>query len=212
MGATPQAVRAIHRSEAKSRRLYLTFDDGPDGQFTPAILDILDFYHVLATFFCIGQQVAAFPTVLKRMFDSGHTIGNHTWDHPYLTRVTDAEVMGQLERTSQCIEAVIGTRPLLFRPPYGDVDNRISTEISRMGYRIVMWDVDAVDWSGIKGPEIVSNVIPFLRDESILLHHSAGNVEGTVDALPYIIETAWKMGYRFGPIGERVGHEVYRKL
>jgi peptidoglycan-N-acetylglucosamine deacetylase len=200
----------LKRIESAGSTLFLTFDDGPDKQHTPAVLDVLSSYGVPATFFCIGSHIEQHPDVLRRIVELGHTVGNHTWSHPYLTRVTPSEMAHEMERTSTIVEGIVGLRSKLMRPPYGDVNDTVLQQLWGMGYHVVMWDVDSVDWSGISGPEIVANVIPQLQPGSILLHHSAGQATGTADALPYIIETAQKLGYRFGSMAEYNGMNVYQ--
>lgn len=116
----------------------------------------------------------------------------------------------QLEQTSDIIEEIVGLRPRLFRPPYGDIDDTVSAQVHSLGYDIVLWDVDSVDWSGISGPNILANVLPPLQADSILLHHCAGNVRGTVDALPYLIEVAHAMGYEFVTVDALMGNSAYQ--
>ncbi|MCL6445246.1 MAG: polysaccharide deacetylase family protein [Alicyclobacillus sp.] len=187
----------IRQIPASEQILFLTFDDGPDDEYTPEVLDILRHYGVPAVFFCLGSQAETHPNVLVRMAEEGHTVGNHSWDHPFLTKLPPEEVVRQLESTSASIEAKIGRRPILFRPPYGDVNERVVQQASELGYQTVLWSVDSVDWSGIPGPEVAANAISRLCPGGIMLHHSAGNVAGTVAALPYVIEVARKLGYRF---------------
>ncbi|KPV40920.1 hypothetical protein AN477_21365 [Alicyclobacillus ferrooxydans] len=199
----------LKKIESHDKTLFLTFDDGPDSDYTPAVLDVLACYGVPATFFCIGSQVEKHPGVVREIRELGHTVGNHTWSHPYLTKVTEAELIDEIVRTATAIENILGLRPKLMRPPYGDVNGNVLKLVWDLGCHVVMWDVDSVDWSGIKGPRIVSNVIPYLQSGSILLHHSAGQAFGTPEALPYIIETARKMGYCFASISEHIGVQVY---
>ena len=191
------SVRTDSICEATDKSIALTFDDGPDETYTNAVLDILEHYRVSATFFCLGSQVEKHPDVLRKMVRAGHVIGNHSWDHPYFTKETDADIRRQIEKTSDVIEQTTCVRPRLFRPPYGDVDDRVTGLVQGLGYHVVLWDVDSRDWAGIPGPTIVANVVPRLRPQAIVLHHCAGNVAGTVDALPYLIETQEAMGYRF---------------
>lgn len=194
---------------ADNMALALTFDDGPDLQYTPPILDLLERYGVPATFFCIGSQIQRRPNVLRRMVQSGHTVANHSWSHPHLTRETSEAVGMELDWTSIIIAETVGLRPRFFRPPYGDLNDAVAHQAQDRGYEIVLWDVDSVDWSGIPGPHIAANVLPRLQSGAILLHHSAGNVAGTVDALPYLIEVAQAIGYQFVRLDEIMGTPAY---
>ncbi|GGI95269.1 hypothetical protein GCM10010885_01080 [Alicyclobacillus cellulosilyticus] len=184
------------------KTLFFTFDDGPDDRLTPKVLDILARYGVRATFFCLGAHVAQHPAVFRRMLAEGHCVGNHSWDHPYLTKEPQERVRQQLAQTARVMTETAGVQPRWFRPPYGDVNDLVAEEARRQGYELVLWDVDSRDWSGIPGPAVAANVLPRLRPGAVLLHHCAWNAEGTVDALPYVIEVAAALGYRFAGLDE----------
>ncbi|QQE77889.1 polysaccharide deacetylase family protein [Alicyclobacillus sp. SO9] len=198
----------MKRLPSNGKVLALTFDDGPDSDYTPKVLSLLDRYGVHANFFCLGAAVEANPEVARRIVDSGHLIANHTWSHLHSTEISLAELHEEVQRTSAVIQRVTDVQPLYFRPPYGELNAEVSEAVSQWGYRVVLWSVDAVDWSGISGPQIAANVIPNLHHGGILLHHSAGNVSGTVDALPYIIEVCLKMDYRFVRLDGAEPHNV----
>ena len=103
-----------------SKTLWLTFDDGPEDTYSPRVLDVLRHYRIFATFFCLGSQVEKFPAIVQRMHDEGHLVGNHSWDHPHLLDMPLDEVYQQVTKTSEAILRVLGYRPHLFRPPYGE--------------------------------------------------------------------------------------------
>lgn len=193
------------------RLLALTFDDGPDERFTPTILDALDKYRVPATFFCIGSHVEKHPQVFRRMVESGHIVANHSWSHPYFTKTSADDILCELEETSEMMVNTVGLRPRFFRPPYGDMDQKVELQVTKLGYHMVLWDVDAVDWSGISGPQIAANVLSQLEPGAVILHHCAGNVAGTVDALPYIIKVAQMMGFTFVSLDKLLGIAPYVK-
>ncbi|WP_369681922.1 polysaccharide deacetylase family protein, partial [Alicyclobacillus macrosporangiidus] len=98
------------------KRVALTFDDGPDGEWTPHIQEILDRYGIKATFFCVGMMIQYFPRVVRNLVERGHVIGNHTWSHPHLPRLRPSQVRDELARTEDEIARVAGVRPRLFRP------------------------------------------------------------------------------------------------
>nr|CAG29824.1 putative oligosaccharide N-glucosamin deacetylase [Alicyclobacillus acidocaldarius subsp. acidocaldarius DSM 446] len=184
------------------RHLAITFDDGPDGDMTPKILSTLRDYGVPATFFCIGQQVERFPDVLKSIHQAGHEIGNHTMTHPYLTKLTDAEIERELRECQAAIEKVVQVPIRYFRPPYGDIDDRVRRIAASLHYEVVLWDVDSLDWSGIPGPAVAANVLPKLRPGAIILMHAGPFAKGTPEALPYVLEVAVAMGYDFVPLAK----------
>ena len=146
------------------------------------------------------------------MFREGHEIANHTWDHPNLTEITPSEVRRQIEDTSNIIQRVIGQKPGLFRPPYGKMNSQVMEQCKALGCKVILWDVDSRDWTGILGPQVAANIVPRVKKGSIILQHNASSpLSGTVDALPYIIEIARKQGYRFLTVSELLKIAPYFK-
>src|SRR5512135_142970 len=111
----------------------LTFDDGPNPAFTPQILGMLERYGVSATFFCIGQQVQLYPALVQQTFRAGDAIGNHTWSHPVLIRLSPEAIRMQLNETSLAIQRAIGVAPWFFRPPYGATNGEVRSIASQLG-------------------------------------------------------------------------------
>lgn len=179
--------------DRREAEVALTFDDGPDAVYTPQVLDILKKKGVRATFYFTGRRIEAHPEVARRTVREGHEIGNHSYDHPDLTRLEPAEVEEQLRRTDEIIERVTGRRPLTFRPPYGKHSPAVVDAARKLGYRIVLWDVDSLDWESLIKDQIVENVVPKVQPGAIVLFHSAAggpgeDLSGMVQALPHIID------------------------
>lgn len=179
----------------------LTFDDGPDVYFTTQILDILKRNNVKGTFFIVGTRAEANPEMVKRIVADGHAIGNHTWDHPDLVKLTPDQIRSELNRTDQLLSQLVGYHPALFRPPYGATNASDVQLISSLGYKIIDWSVDTRDWAGTPAPQIMDYVHKEFRPGGIILEHCAGgkneNLSNTVTALPEIISTLKAQGYSF---------------
>jgi len=179
----------------------LTFDDGPDNQFTPRVLDMLKQEGVPATFFMIGNRVRTFPDVVTRTVQEGHVIGNHTWDHSRLAGMAGKDIRRNIEAAQTAIAEVAGYRPLLFRPAYGDLTPADVPEITSAGVKIVFWSVDTLDWRGLNSQQVVAAVMGHAHPGAIVLQHSAGgrgeDLSGSVAALPVIIRDLRAHGYRF---------------
>ncbi|MBU9723348.1 MULTISPECIES: polysaccharide deacetylase family protein [Bacillaceae] len=189
------------RSNADRKLVALTFDDGPENHYTSQILDILKEKRVPATFFVMGKQVRQYPTMMKRMVEEGHGIGNHTFNHPSLPQLSTSEVMREVETTQQTLQWITGRQPDLFRPPYGAITRADQEVLNEMGFRTIMWTVDTLDWTGISGQEILDIVRRDITPGGIILQH---NIEvnpdllrGTVEALPMIIDELRDRGYQF---------------
>ena len=161
----------------------MTFDDGPSATLTPKLLDLLAAHHMKATFFVVGQNAADHPEILKRAVREGHEIANHSWSHPNLGKMSDESVRRELQKTDDAIKAAIGTRPTLMRPPYGSITARQKNWIhDEFGYRIIIWDVDPLDWKR-PGPHTVTHrILSEVRPGSIILAHDIH--APTIEAMP----------------------------
>ena len=197
--------------------MVLTFDDGPDETWTPEILDILSKYHVPAAFFVVGLQAEKNLPILKREFKEGHEIGNHTFTHRNIAKVSEERASIELKLTRILIESITGHSTILFRAPY-NADSEPSTmeEIipvalaRQQNYLDIGENIDPEDWQeGITSTEIVRRVLNAVKEQRgniILLHDAGGETrQATVDALPVIINTLQKQGYSFTNLSTLLG-------
>lgn len=184
-----------------SKRVALTFDDGPHPSKTEKILDLLEKYDVRATFFVVGENAAALPDLVLREAADGHEIGNHTYHHAKLS--TCAEIADEIGKTSDIIEKITGSRPKLLRPPEG-VYCESTIDLARLcGCDIVLWNVDTRDWAKESTESIVNNIKSNVRSGSIILFHDfTGKNTHTLDALEIIIPYLKEYGYEFVTVSE----------
>ena len=173
----------------------LTFDDGPNATLTPKLLDLLAARHLKATFFVIGQNAADHPDVLRRAVREGHEIGNHSWSHPNLGKMSDEAVRRELQKTEEAIVAAIGKKPTLMRPPYGSITANQKRWIhNEFGYRIILWDVDPLDWKR-PGPSVVTaRILKETKAGSIVLSHDIH--PPTIEAMPATFDQLMKKGFK----------------
>jgi peptidoglycan/xylan/chitin deacetylase (PgdA/CDA1 family) len=130
---------------ASTKHIWMTLDDGPHPTQTDRILKVLDSHRVKVTFFVVGENVFNGRAIIQRAFDAGHRIGNHSYSHPDLTKLDEQEISDQLTRTDALIQEFAG-REKVFRPPYG-AHNAVVDRVARnLGYRVVFWNVDTLDW------------------------------------------------------------------
>ncbi|MFF9060762.1 polysaccharide deacetylase family protein [Streptomyces sp. NPDC014882] len=171
---TPVRREPLLRITGRGRTMVLTFDDGPDPRYTPGILDTLAEYDVRAMFFVCGEMAADHPHLLTRMADEGHTVGNHTWSHPLLTKMTRRQIHSEMSRTSEVIENTYGERPHWFRAPYG-AWNRAAFQLgSELGMEPLAWTVDTLDWTTPGTGIIVDRVEDGAAPGVVVLSHDAG--------------------------------------
>ncbi|MGB9234081.1 MAG: glycosyltransferase [Terriglobales bacterium] len=219
----PEPYR-VARYGASKHQLALTFDDGPDPEWTPRVLDILKRERVPAAFFLIGIQAEKFDNVAQRVYKEGHEIGNHTFTHPDISNISSSYMRVELNLTEQLFASRLGIHTILFRPPYS-VDAEPDTEdqvkpldlTQSMGYITIGNKIDPRDWSDqplLRPQQIAANVLDHLppcqpSDQRcgniILLHDGGGNRERTVLALPLIIEGARARGFEFVPVYQLLG-------
>ncbi|THE11022.1 LysM peptidoglycan-binding domain-containing protein [Bacillus timonensis] len=196
-------------TDSSEKRIALTFDDGPENMYTPKVLEILKEKNVKATFFVIGKRVEEYPEQLKQIHQEGHAIGNHTWEHPHITRLTDEQLNQTVHFTSEQIEILTGETTKLFRPPFGEIENRQIELLKDEGYLTIQWSADTKDWSGVSAEKIVSNVKETVTPGGIVLmhnYHAEGPFE-TVEALPKIIDELRAQGYEFVTVPELLGEK-----
>lgn len=191
----------LYKGETPQKMVALTFDDGPDQRFTPQVLDVLNKYHVKATFFLLGSRVAKYPHVAKRIIDEGHVVGNHTYWHPQLTKTGVHNMKWEISRTEQAIKTATGYKTKLFRAPYGALNEEQVQKLKNLGYRGIGWSIDTEDWKGLTAKQITNNVGEHVHSGDIILMHSAGHwtqdLSGTVRALDRIIPMLKREGYTF---------------
>jgi peptidoglycan/xylan/chitin deacetylase (PgdA/CDA1 family) len=182
----------------------LTFDDGPNATLTPKLLDLLAARHLKATFFVVGQNAADHPDILKRAVREGHEIANHSWSHPNLGKMSDDAVRRELQKTDDAITAAIGKRPTLLRPPYGSITARQKKWIhEEFGYRIIIWDVDPLDWKR-PGPSVVTaRILKETKAGSIVLAHDIH--PPTIEAMPRTFDQLIEKGFKSVTVTELLG-------
>jgi cellulose synthase/poly-beta-1,6-N-acetylglucosamine synthase-like glycosyltransferase/peptidoglycan/xylan/chitin deacetylase (PgdA/CDA1 family) len=217
--ATPSAY-VIQRGGDHPGMIALTFDDGPDPRWTPAILDILKQENAPATFFIIGKNGQADPDLMRRIVSEGHEIGNHTFTHPNLGEIPPSLIELELNATQRLIESEVGRSTVLFRPPYfGDAEADKPQEVEpayqaqNLGYLVVGVRIDPDDWKlPVTADQIIQRTIdramdknPETRGEVVLLHDSGGDRAATVQALPGLIRQLRARGFQLVPVSDLAG-------
>lgn len=172
----------------------LTFDDGP-GPYTSYLLDILRDRGAKASFFVLGSKVAHHTPLLQRMKHEGHHIGNHTWNHPNLTKLSPNDIATEVSHTNDAIRQAVGTAPITIRPPYGASNAAINSQFAQLGVASVMWSVDTRDWADRNSVIVCQRAVGGAQPGSIILLHDIHKT--SVDAVPCIIDGLQKQGFQF---------------
>lgn len=195
----------ISAMNAPAKRVCLTFDDGPNGEYTLQILDILEKHDKKALFFFPAKNIERQPNIALKVKAKGHLIGNHTYDHPHLNTLTKDQVLFQIEKSEEAFKSILGITPKYFRPPYGEYNKYVEDIIAHKDYELILWDMACcpMDWKNPPVQAIVDIIINRVSDGSIILLHDGRSTKAdeprhnTVNAVKEII-----------PIFEEKGFEI----
>ncbi len=201
--ASEAHIYAANRQAGKY--VALTFDDGPHPVYTEQILDILAAYNAKATFFVIGQNAKQYPELVRKEYEAGHEIGNHTYSHPNMKKISVTEAVAEIEKTQEAVHDIIGIYPKLFRSPGGIFSDELVTAVEEHDCKSVLWSwrQDTRDWSKPTVDKVVRTVLDNLRDGDIILFHDY-NTSGspTPEALRIILPELIRRGYSFVTVSE----------
>ena len=180
----------------------LTFDDGPSPKTTPVALDLLKKYNAKGTFFMVGHAVEGNEDIIKRVIAEGHQIGNHSWDHPVLTKISLEKAKSQINDTTAALKKASGLDVHIMRPPYGAINETIQAVVDQS---FILWDVDTLDWKNRNTASIMKEVKK-AQPGSIILMHDVHQT--TIDALPLILQYLTEQGFEMVTIEELMGDQL----
>ncbi len=197
----------IYSVQRDNKAVSLTFDAAWGNEDTQTLIDILDKYDVKATFFVVGAWAEKYPESVKALHDAGHEVMSHSDDHAHFNTLTGEQIVDNIGRSCDKIEAVTGVRPTLFRAPYGEYDDHVIAAVNSMGMHAIQWDVDSLDWKDYDAKTIYNRVTSKVQPGSIVLFHNAAKY--TPAALADIIENLISQGYDIVPVSELILKENY---
>lgn len=201
----------VYKKGTAGRGIALTFDDGPDPQYTPLLLDMLRRHRIRATFFVLGSKAERYPELIRRMYDEGHLVGVHNYVHWANALMTPKKVRVQLDHSVQAVERIIGERPIYYRPPWGVIN--LFDFLLLKQFRMILWSIIVGDWRSSGGMQkIKKRLLSKLRDGAVILLHDSGQTFGAnqdaptymLGALDEFIGEALGRGYAFLRIDERI--------
>ena len=202
----PLIVRSFLSSDgAGTKRVALTFDDGPHSKYTPQLLDVLKQYGVHATFFLLGVNAANRKQLARRIGAEGHEVGIHSWAHSDFRTLSSDAITENLKRCQDLLGPLLDHEICWVRPPYGGLNSRVQTAINDAGYRVAMWSVDPRDWTGPGSNVVANRVLSRVGNGSVVVMHDSGGGGGTVKALKTVVPRLTKLGYEFVTLSELVG-------
>ena len=207
--AREERLLPIYCVECEEKKIAISFDAAWGNDDTEELIKILAEYDVPATFFVVGAWVDKYPESVKQLHDAGHKIGNHSNSHPYMTKLSEKQMLAELTACNTKIANVTGEEPVLFRAPYGDYNNATIKTVESVGMYTIQWDVDSLDWKDYGTDSIIKTVCghKHLGNGSIILCHNGAKY--TASALARMIEQLKEAGYEFVPVSELIHKEDY---
>lgn len=192
---------SFSRVPVSGKYIAMTFDDGPHPSNTPRLLEMLRARNIKATFYVVGRNVDEYPQIVRRTVAEGHEIGNHSYTHRLLSKMSDSAVLEDLARCRDAVGRAAGVQPRTMRPPYGGLLQRQRELVmAQFGYPTIMWNVDPLDWkrpgAGVVASRILGNTTP----GSIVLAHDLH--ASTIDAMPAALDGLLQRGYRFVTVSQ----------
>jgi peptidoglycan/xylan/chitin deacetylase (PgdA/CDA1 family) len=202
---TPSLAKPATYGQVRIDQPYIamTFDDGPSAENTPRLLEMLKQRNIKATFFLIGQNAAANPDLVRRILAEGNEVGNHSWTHPQLSKLSDDRVTAEITKTQDAIKQASGFTPTILRPPYGAITPRQRAWIeTQFGLNIILWSVDPFDWKRPGASVITQRILSQVRPGAIILSHDIH--KQTVDAMPATLDGLIAKGYKFTTVSQLI--------
>ncbi|MBW4539945.1 MAG: polysaccharide deacetylase family protein [Myxacorys chilensis ATA2-1-KO14] len=202
----PTFPQCLWSGRDDSPAIALTFDDGPHPQYTPLLLDVLDYHKISATFFWLGACVEDHPDLARQVYQRGHWIGLHGYDHQAFTGLTATELKATLNLTKTAIAKTCQINPetlIDVRPPYGLFAPQTLSYLQRWNYRTVMWSIIPEDWARPGSSIVVQRVLNQVQNGSIIvLHDGADGGEDVAETVDRLVPELLQKGYRFSTIDQ----------
>lgn len=202
-----ERIIPIYCVDTDEKKIAISFDAAWGADKTSDILAILKEYDVKTTFFLVAFWVDKYPDMVKKIDNEGHEIGNHSANHPNMTQLSEDKIREELTITSNKIESITGKKVNLFRPPFGAYNNKVMRVAKELGYYVIQWDVDSLDYKDYGANVIVDRVISRVKNGSIVLFHN--NATYITKALPIILDKLKQMDYEIVPISELIYKDNY---
>lgn len=197
----------IYSTECTEKKIAVTFDVAWENSNTEELIKILDDYNAKATFFITGDWCDRYPEDVKKFFDAGHDIENHSNQHPHVLGANVNDLIADTRECSRKIKMLTGVEPTLYRAPYGEYDDSLITTLDGMGMKVIQWDVDSVDWKEPTAEEIKKKILSGVKPGSILLFHN--DLANTTEALPEILANLKSQGFEFVTVNNLIYQDNY---
>lgn len=206
-GRADERQLPIYCVESSAKKIALTFDVAWENSNTEQLISILKDNDAKATFFVTGDWCDRYPDDVKKFYDAGHAVENHSDQHPHVAGANINDIINDTKECSRKIKMLTDEEPTLYRAPYGEYDNNLLTTIEGLGLKTIQWDVDSIDWKKPSADQIKKRVLKNVKPGSILLFHN--DLENTTEALPEILKSLKSQGYSFVTVNDLIYKDNY---
>lgn len=202
-----ESKKPIYYVDTDEKKIAFSFDAAWGAEKTKSIMDVMEENGCKTTFFVVRFWVEDYPEMAKEIVERGHELENHSTTHPHLNSLTKDQIIKEIENCSNLIYETTGRKPTLFRPPFGEYNNTVVETIEGIGYKVIQWTNDSLDWKDLSADEIVNRIYGNIQNGSIVLFHNNG--KNTVEAIKILVPKLIADGYEIVPVGELVYHDNY---
>jgi peptidoglycan/xylan/chitin deacetylase (PgdA/CDA1 family) len=200
-------IHPIYSVATTEKKVAFSFDACWGAERTPAILEVLRRHQVRTTFFLVNIWLKDYPVQARQIVAAGHEVGLHSTTHPHFTELSDAKIVWELQENARMLKEVTGVSGKLFRPPFGDYNDRVISLVQQEGFIPVQWSVDSLDWKDLSAEDICERVKTRIAPGAIVLFHNDG--KHTVEALEPLLGYLESQGYQVVPISALIYHDNY---
>ncbi|TJX13771.1 deacetylase [Tissierella creatinini] len=204
----PTKELPIYSVDRDDKKIAISFDAAYGDEFTDDILEILDKYKVKSTFFLVGFWIDKYPHRVEEIHKKGHEIGNHSSTHPNIPKLSRDGVIKEIKETHDKIFKITDTNPILFRPPFGDYNDLLIQTARELGYYVIQWDIDSLDWKELGVEPVIDTVVKNTTSGSIILFHN--NAKYIKEYLPIVIQRLQEKGFEIVPVSELIYKDNFR--
>ena len=197
----------IYSVDTKDKVVSVTFDSAWTAEDIPLILETLQKHNCRATFFVVGSWAEKYPESVKLIFDSGHEVAGHSYNHAHYNSLTAEELKNDMDMCDKVIKNITGVTVPIFRAPYGEYNNTVVNTAMNSGRTLIQWDVDSLDWKDLNEEEMTKRILPKIKNGSIILFHNG--TKYTASALDGILTKISNKGYSFKSAGDLIYKDNY---
>ncbi|MGN0795331.1 MAG: polysaccharide deacetylase family protein [Christensenellales bacterium] len=198
----------VYSVETEEKVVALTFDAAWGADKTKGIIEIMNNYGAKGTFFLVGFWIDKYPEETKFIADSGFDIGNHSENHPHMTKLSKDDISTEISSVNDKLQKITGKTPIYFRAPFGDYNNLLLSTLEEKSMVGVQWSIDSLDWKGLSGGQISERILPRVKNGDIVLFHN--NSDHVLDALPIVLEGLKNKGFKLVTLSELVATQNYK--